>query len=124
MGVFKKIVNIIFVIVLSITILDACPDFSDNYQDEKREYSSSSIDIQNIAHIILVEVLNYHHNSKAHHCNENCNHSFEVDAFLPTEVFVFQPILKVTRNKIYHRDYQTPNQISLGVNPMPPASIC
>jgi hypothetical protein len=124
MKVFTKIGYYVSVIVLAILLMDACPDFSDNYDDNKTEHACSFTDINSIAHFILSEVLNSHHNSKAHHCNGECNHSFEVDVFMPAETFAFQPLLKVQQKKIYLRNYHSLNQIDLDVNPMPPASLC
>ena len=125
MKVFTKIGYYVSVIVLAILLMDACPDFSDNYDVKQTLQQPCSItDIQSVAHFILTEVLNYQHNTKAHHCNGDCDHSFEVDVFLPAETFAFQPLLKVQQKKIYHRNYHSLNQIDLDVIPMPPASLC
>ena len=119
--VMKKILFSITIALLVLLLSDACPDFSDNYIEEKKDHVEMS-NIEKVANFVFIEILNFKHNSIAHHCNGECNHSFEVDFFIPSEQYIFQSF----RFVLYHfssEKYYSLEQIPIDVIPLPPNTI-
>lgn len=119
--VIKKILFSATIVLLVLLLSDACPDFSDNYLEKRKDRVEIS-NLEKIAHFILIEILNFKHNSDAHTCDENCNHTFELDFFIPSEQFAFQSI-RFVLNKMISDQYYSLENIPIDVIPFPPNSI-
>lgn len=121
LSVLKKILFSTTIALLVLLLSDACPDFSDNYLEKKKDHVEFG-NIEKIAHFVLIEILNFKHNSDAHTCDENCNHTFEVDFFIPSEQFAFQSFRFVV-HKMTSDQYFSLEKIPVEVIPLPPNTI-
>lgn len=119
--VIKKILFSATIALLVLLLSDACPDFSDNYIGKRKDHVETS-NIEKIAHFVLIEILNFKHNSDAHTCDENCNHTFEVDFFIPSEQFALQPF-RFVLHQLTLDHYYSLEKIPIDVIPLPPNTI-
>ncbi len=119
--VIKKILFSATIAFLVLLLLDACPDFSDHYIEEKKDHIGIS-NIEKIAHFVLIEILNFKHNSDAHTCDENCNHTFEVDFFIPSEQFAFQSY-RFLVHQLTSDQYYSLKKVPIDIIPLPPNTI-
>lgn len=116
---FKNIVVKCLVFTLSLLMTDACPDFTDNYND----FSNSNNETSVVEYLIDLALGNQsHHTAPSNSSSSSHDHSIEIDAFLvvhykaSTHFILFLTHLE----SIYH----TPSSdVVIDVIPMPPSIL-